>query len=249
MKHLFISIIICCSFFSCKTYIHQVETNPSKYDLNTTAETKGDSTIDAMIEPYKKQLDAKMNEVIGVSEIEMTKALPECTLGNWASDAIYEQSILVSGVDVDFAVVNYGGIRIPALSKGNVSRGKIFELMPFDNLLVVLKVKGDIVQQLFDSMAARGGWPVSNQVKCSFNKEGVIQSLTISDKPIDKNKIYHIALSDYIANGGDQCSFFKGLPQVETGLLFRDAFLNHINVLTKSGKNLNAKIEGRMSIQ
>ncbi len=247
MKNLLIFLLIIGSFTSCKVY-HHASTENVQYDLSSTENISSDSEIENLITPYKEKLDAKMNQVIGNAEKELIKHLPECTLGNWASDAIYRQCNKFYKKPIDFAVVNYGGIRIPSLPQGDITTGKIFELMPFDNMMVVLSVKGDIVQQLFESMTLRGGWPVSSNVKCSFKADGKIINLSINDNPIDMNKMYQIGLSDYIANGGDQCDFFKGKPQNNTGMLFRDAFLNEVKETQKRGENIDAQIEGRMKL-
>ena len=169
-------------------------------------------------------------------------------MGNWAADAVLDQCNLAYKEPIDFAVVNYGGIRIPSLPKGDITTGKIFELMPFDNMMVVLEVNGKIVQQLFELIAQKGGWPVSKGVECSFSQEGKLNSVTINGNPIDNNKTYTIGLTDYVANGGDNCSFFKEQTQHNTGILFRDAFLQQVKSLTEKGKNINANIEERMVI-
>ena len=202
-------VILLISISSCKIY-HEANTEHSKYDLTTDANIQSDIEINEMIAPYKEDLDAEMNQVIGVCEKELMKALPECTLGNWAADAILEQCNNTYSGPVDFAVVNYGGIRIPSLPQGDITTGKIFELMPFDNMLVVLEVKGSVVQQLFENIAGRGGWPVSKGVVCTFNTAGQLLDVQINGKAIDTNKIYRIGITDYVANGGDKCDFFKG---------------------------------------
>jgi len=235
-------------FASCKVY-HEGKTESSRYDFNATADIAPDSETTDLIEPYKIQLDAKMNQVIGYAEQELFKKLPECRLGNWAADAIYDQCNKLYKKPIDFAVVNYGGIRIPSMPKGDVTTGKIFELMPFDNAMVILEVKGDIVQQLFENIAGRGGWPISGQVRCSFNTEGKLLDVTINGEAIDNDMIYQIGISDYVANGGDKCSFFKDQPRRDTGVLFRDAFMQQVKDLTAQGKNIDAAIEGRMLVK
>ena len=72
------------SSISCKVY-HETKTEHRKYDLNSTANISADSEINNLIQPYKQQLDAKMNEVIGVAEKELVKQAPECTLGKLGS--------------------------------------------------------------------------------------------------------------------------------------------------------------------
>ncbi|MBL0145080.1 MAG: 5'-nucleotidase C-terminal domain-containing protein [Chitinophagaceae bacterium] len=47
--------------------------------------------------------------------------------------------------------MNYGGIRLPAIPAGNITRGKIFELAPFDNIIVLQKISGKTFQAFFKS--------------------------------------------------------------------------------------------------
>ncbi|MGK0387780.1 MAG: 2',3'-cyclic-nucleotide 2'-phosphodiesterase (5'-nucleotidase family) [Maribacter sp.] len=240
-------LMMAVSGISCKVF-HETKTDHTRYDLNSTTGISSDTEIDDLIHPYKQQLDVKMNKVIGVAEKELVKESPESTLGNWAADAILTQCNLVYKEPIDFAVVNYGGIRIPSLPKGNITTGKVFELMPFDNIMVVLEVDGKVVQQLFELIAQKGGWPVSQGVKCSFTKEGKLNSVSINGEALDNNKIYTVGLTDYVANGGDNCSFFKDQTLYDTGVLFRDAFLQQVKMLTAKGQSIDADVEGRMII-
>lgn len=248
MKKAFYSLLILLLFCSsCKVY-HEAQTEQSRYDLNSNSEVRADDDINEIIAPYKKELDAEMNKVIGTCEKELFKSLPECGLGNWAADAIFEQCNKTQEIPIDFAVVNYGGIRIPSLPKGDITTGKIFELMPFDNMMVILEVKGDIVQQLFENIAGRGGWPVSKGIVCDFNKGGELLKVNINGKPLDQNKIYRIGLTDYVANGGDKCHFFKGEKQIATDVLYRDAFMQQVIDLSEKGLNVDGEVDGRMNV-
>src|ERR1051325_11707187 len=46
-----------------------------------------DSTLSAIIAPYKRGVDTQMQVVIGHTDIPLTKAQPESTLGNFVADA------------------------------------------------------------------------------------------------------------------------------------------------------------------
>ena len=61
---------------------------------------------------------------------------------------------------VDAAFINYGGIR-SYLPKGDITIGRIFELMPFDNLIVLQEIKGDTLLSFLNFIAERNGWPIS----------------------------------------------------------------------------------------
>ncbi len=248
MKNFILFVVLIFSLNSCKVY-HQAETAYKRYDITANEPTESDEKIVKMIAPYKKQLDDKMNEVIGIAEKELVKTQPEGTLGNWAADAIFAECNTLYKKPIDFAVVNNGGIRIPSISKGDISTGKIFELMPFDNMLVVLHADGNVVKQLFETIAINGGWPVSSGVKCVFTEGGILKDVSINGKAIEPDRVYQIGMSDYIANGGDNCSFFKEQQQYATNILFRDAFLNQVKIQTALGKNIDSEIEGRMIVE
>lgn len=247
-QHFVFVLLFVFSFVSCKVY-HEAKTEQELLRITSDSDIAQDEEVKELILPYKQQLDAKMNQVIGVCAKELTKKLPESTLGNWASDAVLAQCNKQSKRPLDFAFVNYGGLRIPSIPKGEITTGKIFELMPFDNAMVILETDGHVVQQLFQSIAKRGGWPVSKGVVCTISKNGELKSVLINGQPLDVNRKYRIGLSDYIANGGDKCSFFKGIPMEETGLKLRDAFLQQVKDTQAKGAKINATIEGRIVIE
>ncbi|KAK6022161.1 hypothetical protein OSTOST_12150 [Ostertagia ostertagi] len=111
-----------------------------------------------MLLPYKKGVDTQMQVVIGHTDIPLTKAQPESTLGNFMADAQL-MAARVLDPKVEVSVSNYGGIRVPYIEAGPLTRGKIFELMPFDNMLIILELPGTILKQFCDHMAMSRGWP------------------------------------------------------------------------------------------
>jgi 2',3'-cyclic-nucleotide 2'-phosphodiesterase (5'-nucleotidase family) len=248
MNKLFIFLSLSFFFlYSCQKVFHIADVQSRNYEVESNAESSANEEIANLISPYKIQIDELMNEVIGESAITMIKAKPQSTLGNWVADLIYKKSQEIYKDSIDFSVVNYSSILTTRLSKGSVKRGKIFELMPFENMLVVLKVKGDIVQLLFDRMADNGGWPISAQIRSEI-RAGRPQNITINGEPIDTDRIYKIALSDYLANGGDQCFFFREQPRDELDIKFRDAILSFIEEQTTTGKMLDAEIDFRVKL-
>jgi len=217
------------SLNSCKTYLHLADINEDRYEIEPDNGLEEDEAINAMIAPYKAQLDEKMNRVIGENGEKMYKARPEGELGNWVADIIYAEASKVYEGELDFAVQNHGGLRIPVLDEGPIVVSDIYEVMPFDNELVVIEARGIIIKQLFQRIAQKGGWPVSSQIRFIGTKEGQIESLFINSKPFDEAKIYAFALPDYVANGGDRCTFLENQDQIKFNLLIRDAMINHLD--------------------
>lgn len=201
--------------------------------------------IDSLIAPYKNQIDATMNEVIGEVAMDLTKRRPESTLGNWISDLLLDEVNELVDKPIDFAFQNYGGLRVPTLPKGNVTRGKIFELMPFENQVVILRGSGEPMQMLFDKMAGSGGWPISGGVQMTIS-DTIATDISIGGEPFDPDRTYSFVCSDYIADGGSDCGFLLDMAREEPGVLIRDVIINHIVKRTAEGGKMQSSITGRI---
>lgn len=185
-----------------------------------------------------------MNEVVGFADKTLDKKQPEGTLGNFMVDALYYGAKQHFGITPDAAVVNNGGIRLTQLPAGPVTRGKVFELMPFDNLVVIQKVKGDVLQQFLDLAAQSKGWPVHG-IKMQIKDKKAV-NVTVNGSPLDPNKTYTLVNSDYLANGGDNAIMLKAIPQQNIGYLMRDALFDYIKSLRAEGKNISANEQKRV---
>ena len=246
MKRIIIlAFIISFIFPSCKSVYRINDTQSSYNRVDKKLDNSSDSKIDSIIAPYKDKLDKQMNQIIGYSD-GLTKQKVESTMGNWVADAIAKQSAILINDKIDFSTQNYGGLRIKEVPKGPITVGKIYELMPFENFLVVLKVKGNIVQEFLDRTAVYGGWPLSKSVNFKIKDNKAVDVL-IAGKTIDYNKTYNIAIPDYVANGGDKCTFFKGQPRITTGTLIRDILIKEVKEKHNKGERISAKIEGRVT--
>lgn len=204
-----------------------------------------DSSQLQFLQPYRDQVNKTMNDVVGIADISLEKKQPEGTLGNFMADALLMMARTRYNTNVDAAFVNFGGIRLNQLPAGPVTTGKIFELMPFDNLLILQKLKGSVLQQLLDLMASKGGWPVAGLTMQISNKKAV--NVKIGGRPLDPEAMYTVANSDFVANGGDNADMLRGVPQITNGYLMRDALFDYIRHLKSQGKNISANLENRVS--
>lgn len=182
-----------------------------------------------LLKPYHDSVERSMSEVLGTTAAALDKMQPSGSLGNFMADAVLAMAAKNFNTNVDFAIVNYGGIRSTQLAKGTVTRGKVFELMPFDNLMVLQKLSAQQVQQLFDYIAARGGWPIAGASFVIKDKKAT--NILVGGKPLEANKEYTLANSDYVANGGDNADFLKPIPQINSGYLIRDALIAYVRSL------------------
>lgn len=236
-------IILITTGFSCNTTYQSQSLQYKTYRINP--EQKPDSALLDFLHPYSENVNKTMNDVIGVADVSMDKKQPECALGNFMVDAFITMAAEKYNTKVDAAVINFGGIRLTQLPAGNVTTGKIFELMPFDNLLILQKVKGDALQKFLDLSAEKGGWPWAGITMQLKDKKAI--NVKVGGVPLDPNALYTVANSDFLANGGDNADMLRNIPQVSSGYLMRDAIIDYIKKLKGQGKNISAKIENRVT--
>ncbi len=230
---------------ACQTtnYLATTEIDYEQVSPDTSAEI--DEEIEAMISPYRKELDAVMNEVLGELEIDLIKERPECNMGNWLADMLYDEAKILNDGVLDFAVQNHGGLRVPSVAAGPITRGEVLEVMPFDNMVAIISANGKDVQSFLDHIASGRGWPISSQLKFKIKDKKAID-VEINGEPLDYSKTYHFALPDYIAGGGSGTSMLKGLTRKDYNVLLRDCFIQNIIKDTKAGHPQHPVKEGRI---
>ena len=211
-------------------------------DYQITKEAPVDSSFIRFLAPYGSVLKSSMGKVIGFSTEGLSLKQPESTIGNFMADAMKQQAEKHFNQKVDAAFVNYGGVR-SNISKGKLTVGMIFELMPFDNLIVLQKLNGKVLMQLLDKIAADGGWPVSGITMEIKDKKAT--HVLVNGQALNTSNIYIVANSDYVANGGNDCAMLKGIAQMNKGILLRDALIDYASWFTANGKSVDAKIENR----
>lgn len=242
-RSIWLPVLFTTFLFSCRTTYVPVKAEYEDYIISV--QLPKDTSLIVLTQPYRDSVNSSMNEVVGWAEETLDKKQPEGALGNFFADALLHVARQKFGVPVDAAFVNYGGIRINQLAKGEITRGEVFEIMPFDNLLVLQQVKGNLLQQYLDFIAGHGGWPMAGITMEIKNKKAV--NVHIGGQPLDETKTYMITNSDYIANGGDNAAMLKNIPQQNIGYLMRDALFDYIKFLKAQGKNVSAPEEKRIT--
>ena len=120
----------------------------------------------------------------------------------------------------------------------------MIELMPFENRIVIMEVNGLTLDSLFNHMAAKGGWHVSGaRYKI---KDGKAVEVTIQGEPLQSRGVYIMAVSDYLAQGGDNCTMLKGIPYTDTQKTLRDALVEGIQEMTLRGEHIKSVLDGRV---
>ena len=200
-----------------------------------------------LLAPYKEKVDSFNGPVIGYSDVYMEADRPESLLSNWAADVLLEEATNKYGY-IDFSVINVGGLR-SIMPEGPVHRGDILDIAPFQNMLVIITLKGSDVKELFNLFAIYGGEGVSHGVKIEMNIKKLTCRGTLNGKKIKNNKLYRIATLDYLAEGNDNMVAFRKAVNIErTDTPVRDIYMEYISKQNAKGKSITSKMEGRTVI-
>jgi len=247
MKNKFLLLGIALTALSaCKTASPlQVAHVQAQENISINNELRNDEEFVKFIEPYKQKLDREMNQKISHTSTDLTKQGDNSNLGNLLADYTFD------GADewakknlrknVDAALINIGGIRT-TIGKGDILLKNVFEVMPFENEIVIVKMKGTDLQGLFDYYAKT---QVNNPVSHLYieTNNGLSAKSLINGKAVNPNQEYYIATSDYLALGGDNMKFFAKGESIPTGMKMRDLFINYF----KKMPEVNASTEVRLN--
>lgn len=247
MKKEIYIIILLLGFISCGHQPHKVAHITGETILIDSAfDALQDSNYLQVLAPIKADLEAKLEVPIGYAPVALEVHQPECNMLNWASDALLAMARQLSSEPVDVAVVNIGGMRCewPA---GDITFRHVFELMPFDNMLVVLTMKGSDLQQLCEIFAYGGGQGIAGmRIKAVGDRVMQQEALvTINGKPLEMDKTYTVATSDYLSQGNDGMLPLKNYIKCwNSEQKIRDLYIEYI----KQVKVVQAKVDGRMNV-
>lgn len=190
-------------------------------------------SIETFVSPYRKRVNKVLDSTLAYAPymISKTDGTHNTTAGNLMADIILMEANPIfksrTKKDIDFVVLNHGGIR-SIISEGKVSARTAYEVMPFDNSIVVVELNGKSVRDLVANLiAAKKAHPIGG-LQIVLGKDGSLQSVNIQGAPFDENRTYNVATSNYLAEGGDNMGFFEdGLNFSETNYLIRNAMIDH----------------------
>ncbi|MCF7913261.1 MAG: bifunctional metallophosphatase/5'-nucleotidase [Candidatus Cloacimonetes bacterium] len=199
--------------------------------------------IAAAIAEQQEIAEAGMDEVIGTASIHLTKdGDAQSLIGNMVCDA------MVWAGDADFSFLNLGGIR-GAISKGPITYRDVFNVMPFDNAMVVLEIDGKLLKDIIElrvsgsrhGLRTSGAKIVYSRKRADFDR---VTALEIQGEPWQADKIYKVATTDFLLQGNAGLAMLTKLPESQITMLestLRDNIVNYI----KKNSPVSAKIDDR----
>ncbi|GLU44494.1 5'-nucleotidase C-terminal domain-containing protein [Allomuricauda sp. NBRC 101325] len=229
-----------------------------KNETGTLSEIQGrqipiDSTfteidsISTFVTPYRNRINEVLDSTLAYAPkpLLLDDGERSTSMGNLMADIVFEETAPIfnsrAGKNLDFVVLNAGGVR-SVISTGNVTARNAYEVMPFENYIVVVELDGSATRKLinFVSKATRKH-PISH-IQIVTDKDRSLESVNIQGEPFDETRNYYIATSDYLVQGGPSVGFFDEIVSVtDTDYLLRNAIIDHF----KKVDTLKAIIDDR----
>lgn len=228
----FVAIITFCFLLSCKDNPEKLTEIHGKQLTVDASISQTDSLVD-YVAPYRQRIDQVLDSALAHApeSLLLDDGTRNTSLGNLIADIVYEETAPVfqerTGLELDFVVLNQGGLRsiIPA---GPVTARNAYEVMPFENFIVVVELNGTAMLELIDFLSKSWqGHPISG-IQIVLDKNGSLESVDIQGKPFDQNRNYFVATSDYLVQGGPSIGFFNEMESVTPiDYLLRNAMIDH----------------------
>ncbi|MGI5920993.1 MAG: bifunctional metallophosphatase/5'-nucleotidase [Syntrophomonadaceae bacterium] len=205
---------------------------PSLLDVPISDLTK-DEQIKAIIDADQKEIAVLKNEIIGSAAHDLVHERGRVSvLGSWFTDTMRQ----TAGADI--ALQNGGGLRtsIPA---GNITIGKVWELLPFDNTLVTMNLKGSQILKIMEygiNNPDYGSIQYSG-LKVTYNPllpqgQRIVKAILTDGSALNPDKTYRVVTNDFMAGGGDGYTMFlEGTDIADMHQPVRDIFIEVIKKL------------------
>ncbi len=214
--------------------------------LPVSADIPLDPEISTIVEKYNAQLDSKFKEVIGENKNflygERDKIrYEETNLADWVADIMRE----FTGAEI--AMINSGSLR-SSIDQGPITVESVFKMMPYSNEILVAQLSGEqILKALTRSVQGTrddedGGFLAVSGIRFKI-KDKAAQEVIVGGKALDPKKIYSVAITDFMASGGDGYEMLKEKPFTSTGLPLRELIVDTI----RTKKVIDAKTDGRIT--
>jgi 5'-nucleotidase len=212
-KHLFLIVFALCIYGCKQENLSLTKIEGKQININDSLEINQE--IEDFVKPYRDHVNKNLDSVISYAVDTYSKSDGDynTAIGNLFADAVLEESSPIlkkrTGHNVDMVLLNHGGIRA-IISKGDITTRTAYEIMPFENSLVVAEMKGKTIQ---DSLIkylskAKRAHPIAG-LKLTLDKDFNAIKASINNQPIEADKTYYVATNDYLYHGGDRMTFFQ----------------------------------------
>lgn len=242
---LFLTILV---FWGCHSVYHPTLIEGKRLPVTETAGAP--ASLEATIQPYRASMEKDLATILAIAPepLEKTTGEWQTNIGCLMADASMVQgdSVFVkrTGNHLDFCLLNHGGIRA-SIGKGNVTVGSVFEVMPFENSMVVVTLRTEAVQELVNYVIREKKPHPLSGLTFTIDSSGKAQNIAIQGVPLRENASYQVLTSDYLSNGGDNMVFFQGQPTVTLDYKLRNVLMDYF----RKSRTLKTRYEPRITVE
>lgn len=223
---MFLTIISCVQQ---KNYVTKIEGKK----VSLTDKLSQNNEIDNFIKPYRDKINKDMTEVLATNPEILDKSGEwQTNLGMLLADITLSYGNKVyqkrNQKSIDIVLLNHGGIR-SILPKGDLTMRNAFQISPFENSLFIMELKGEQILEICDYyIAGKKPHPLSGLTfTIDFNKKAI--NILVQGKPLEIDKVYSVATSDYLSTGGDNMNFFmKNLGKHDMDYKLRNILIDYL---------------------
>ncbi len=244
------------SFFACK--------NPSKIIVAQNIAVKNNNiSIDSnsfyFLKPFSDSLNSVLNVKLAFTDSNLNTVRPgkinqriqiekNANLGRILCDYLLKEGSQYTfnkmGFPCHFALLNHGGIR-SSIPKGDITNKSMYEIMPFENEMVILELSGRQMDSLLSYLSTKNIAAISGlELHVSGN---TYTKATIAGLPFDSRRSYWIVANDFIQKGGDFFNMLKYPKQIiKTGIKLRTIFYDGFKSEFIETKKINPRLTPRI---
>jgi len=203
-----------------------------------------DEDIAVKIEKMQNAAEKGMDEVIGDALLNIGKDSRDAqnAIGNLVCDAMRIQT------GADFSFINLGGVR-DIINIGPITYREIFNVMPFDNQVVLIEVTGEFLKEIIEmrvsgsrhGLLVSGSNIVYNRKRDNYDR---VTKLEINNQPWQPDKLYKIATTDFLLEGNAGLNLLTKIPESEITRVeksLRDIIVDYV----RYSSPLSTKIDDR----
>lgn len=200
-----------------------------------------DTSVARWISRHTESLESEMGVVLGKTDTYFQpaqrrgriteKGQQEANLArlcaDWTLKGANDWAIKNGQPAVQMAILNHFGLR-KSIGPGEIYKGNMYEVMPFDNEVVLLVLSGKSMIKLFNYIAILGGTPIAGAEL--WISDSTYLKARIQNNAFDSRKSYCIATNDFMLGGGDGFTMLAEAKKItKTGLLLRDVFIDELS--------------------
>jgi 2',3'-cyclic-nucleotide 2'-phosphodiesterase (5'-nucleotidase family) len=225
---------------------HRVTERNSRLVITYADEVMPDSAMAARVARWNSNVGALTATPVGRNARALTRGGGgDSGIGDLVCDAMREAS------GVDFAFQNGGGLRAD-LAAGVVTKGAVYEVMPFDNTIFTLDLTGAEVRRALEDALRSGRVTQVSGIRYVYDSsrprgDRVVSVTRADGSPLEEARLYKTACNNFMATGGDDNAVLsQGKNRSDTGRNVRDALEVYIAARSKNGAALDQAPDGRI---